>query len=116
MPKDLAVEYRKWADECRRQAETCTDGIERARWLKFANKWQRLLRQSYQSTKPPGPGYHVVVTERGPSSWEWEICRDGQPLPVPLRDGFYKSKTTAGAAGRVAIREFLEALDREQNA
>lgn len=115
MPKDLAVEYRKWADECRRQAETCTDGIERARWRKFADKWQRLLQRSEQSTKSPGPRYRVVVTERSPCSWEWEICRDGKPLPVPLRDGFYKSKSSAGAAGRVAICEFLEALDREQN-
>jgi hypothetical protein len=116
MPKDLAIEYRKWADECRRQAETCTDRIERVRWLKFANKWQRLLQQSERSTKSPGPRYHVVVTERIPSSWEWEICRDGKPLPVSLRDGFYQSKSAAGAAGRVAIRDFLEALDREQNA
>jgi transcriptional regulator with XRE-family HTH domain len=58
--------------------------------------------------------YHVVVTLRG-LSWEWEIYRDGIPLPVRLRDGFYRSKSAAGTAGRIAIREFLEALDREQN-
>src|SRR5271163_3242495 len=103
---NLAVEFRKWADECRRQAETCTDRIERARWLKFANKWQRLLQQSEPSTKSSSPRYGVAVIERSPSSWEWEICRDGRPLPVPLRDGFYKSKSAAGAAGRLAIRRF----------
>jgi len=59
--------------------------------------------------------YHVVVTLRGPS-WEWEIYRDGMPLPVPLWDGFYTSKSAAEVAGRIALREFLEALDREQKA
>jgi len=63
-----------------------------------------------------GDNYHIEVVQRAPVSWGWEIHRNGEPLPVPLRDGYYKSKTTAGAAGRVALREFLEALDREQNA
>ena len=36
------------------------------------------------------------------------------PLPVPLRGGYYKAKNTTEAAGQVALREFLEALDREQ--
>jgi hypothetical protein len=71
---------------------------------------------------PGGPGgmrvnqYHVVVAQRGTSSWEWEIYRDGEPLPIRLREGSYKSKSTTEAAGKVALREFLEALDREQNA
>jgi hypothetical protein len=68
------------------------------------------------TARAPVDMYHVVVTLRGLSSWEWEIYRDGEPLPVRLRDGPYKSKSAAGAAGRVAIREFLDALDRDQNA
>jgi transcriptional regulator with XRE-family HTH domain len=62
-----------------------------------------------------GEKYHVVVTLRG-LSWEWEIYRDGAPLPVPLWDGFYTSRSAAEVAGRIALREFLEALDREQKA
>jgi hypothetical protein len=54
------------------------------------------------------------VTQRGVQSWEWEIFRGGMPLPVPLRGGNYKAKNATEAAGQVALREFLEALDREQ--
>jgi transcriptional regulator with XRE-family HTH domain len=78
----------------------------------------RLKASGEVASKVPPPTsneYHVVVTLRR-LSWEWEIYRDGIPLPVPLRDGFYRSKSAAGAAGRIAIREFLEALDREQKA
>jgi hypothetical protein len=56
--------------------------------------------------------YHVVVTQSHVALWEWEIYRNNEPLPVRLRDGPYKSKSAAGAAGRIAIREFLENLDR----
>jgi hypothetical protein len=59
--------------------------------------------------------YHVVVTQRGPASWEWEIYRNGEPLPLRVREGSYRSKRTTEAAGKVALREFLEALDREQD-
>jgi transcriptional regulator with XRE-family HTH domain len=57
------------------------------------------LRGSVESSNE----YHVVVTLRG-LSWEWEIYRDGKPLPVPLRDGFYRSKSAAGAADYWAVR------------
>jgi hypothetical protein len=42
--------------------------------------------------------------------WEWESYRNNEPLR--LWDGPYKSKSAAGAAGRIAIREFLKALDK----
>jgi transcriptional regulator with XRE-family HTH domain len=74
-----------------------------------------LRRSGEVASKVPPPTsieYRVVVTHRG-LSWEWEIYRDGIPLPVPLWDGFYRSKRAAEAAGRIAIREFLEGLDRE---
>jgi hypothetical protein len=67
---------------------------------------------------PPGKDeYHVVVAMRfhSPSRWEWEIYRNGQPLPVRLREGDFRSERTARAAGNVALREFVEALAREQN-
>jgi transcriptional regulator with XRE-family HTH domain len=55
------------------------------------------LRRSGEvaSKVPPPNEYHVVVTLRG-LSWEWEIYRDGISLPVPLRDGFYRSKCPSG--------------------
>jgi|HubBroStandDraft_4_1064222.scaffolds.fasta_scaffold174486_2 hypothetical protein len=59
--------------------------------------------------------YHVVVARRA-SLWGWEIYRDGVPLPVPLRGGYYKSKRATEAAGALALRGFLDALDREQDA
>jgi hypothetical protein len=68
---------------------------------------------------PPGRDkYSVVVVQRGglPIRWQWEIYRNGQPLLVRLRDGNFRSESTAEAAGKIALREFLEALAREQNA
>jgi hypothetical protein len=59
--------------------------------------------------------YHVVVTRRHVASWEWEIYRNGEPLPVRMRDGPYKSVRTAESVGSVALREFLQALYREKS-
>jgi hypothetical protein len=64
----------------------------------------------------PAPEYRVVTSRRGVTSWAWEIYRDGEPLPVPVKDGNYKSRRVAELAGNVALREFLEALAREQDA
>jgi hypothetical protein len=58
--------------------------------------------------------YHVVVTQRHVALWEWELYRNDEPLPARVRDGPYKSARTAEAAGRAALREFLEALNREK--
>jgi hypothetical protein len=56
--------------------------------------------------------YHVVVTRHGPH-WEWELYRNGEPLPARVREGFYKSEGTAKSAGKIALYEFLRALNRE---
>ena len=53
---------------------------------------------------------HVVVTDCGDGTWEWETCRQGEPLPARMRDGPFKSEE-ALAAGKVALREFLELLE-----
>jgi hypothetical protein len=60
--------------------------------------------------------YSVVVVQRGQSRgrWEWEIYRNGRPLAVRHREGNFGSETTAMELGKVALREFLEALAREQ--
>jgi hypothetical protein len=62
--------------------------------------------------------YQVAVAQRGriPGRWEWEIFRHGKPLGVRLCEGNFGSEATALALGKVALREFLEALARDQNA
>ena len=57
---------------------------------------------------------HIVVTECGNGIWEWEICRRGEPLPARMRDGPFGSEEVALAAGKIALREFLELLESEQ--
>ena len=58
---------------------------------------------------------HIVVTECGNGIWEWEICRKGEPLlPARMRDGPFRSEEDALAAGKTALREFLELLESEQ--
>jgi hypothetical protein len=61
--------------------------------------------------------YTVKVVKSGQSDarWEWEIYRKGRQLPVRLREGNFGSKTTAMEFGKAALREFLEALAREQD-
>ena len=55
--------------------------------------------------------FHVVVTECGDGIWEWEICRQGEPLPARMRDGPFKSHDIALGAGNVALREFLDLIE-----
>lgn len=31
--------------------------------------------------------YHVVVTQRGPAAWEWELHRNGELLSIRVKDG-----------------------------
>jgi hypothetical protein len=59
------------------------------------------------------PGHGVAVVQRGQSRarLEWEIDGNGQPLPARLCEANFISEGTA----KVALREFLQALDREQN-
>ena len=61
--------------------------------------------------------YHVVTQQPDPNwwRWEWEIFRNGKPLPVRLRGGNHPSKNSAERAGTRALREFLVDLGREQN-
>ena len=56
----------------------------------------------------------VVVTDCGDGTWEWEICRQGEPLPARMRDGPFGSEEAALAAGKTALREFLGLLESEQ--
>jgi hypothetical protein len=56
----------------------------------------------------------VIVTEYGDGIWEGEICRQGEPLPARMRGGPFKSHDVALQAGKIALREFLELLEFEQ--
>jgi hypothetical protein len=69
-------------------------------------------------TRPrPNDDYSVMVVKRRfyPPQWEWEICRNGEPLPVRARDASFKSKSAAEAAGKIELRQFLEILAWEQS-
>jgi hypothetical protein len=67
---------------------------------------------------PDKDEFSVVAVLRGQYAdcWEWEIYRNGEPLPARLRNGQFWSERSAKAAGKRALCEFLQALDREQNA
>jgi hypothetical protein len=62
--------------------------------------------------------YTLVVRAQQSGSrskpWGWEICRNGRPLPVRLREAGFKTEHTATLAGNVALREFLTGLAEEQ--
>jgi hypothetical protein len=62
--------------------------------------------------------YHVRTQQPDPNwwRWEWEIYRNGKPLPARLRGGNYATKEAAQRGGERALREFLAALRREQAA
>ncbi len=57
---------------------------------------------------------YIVVTDCGHGIWEGEICRQGEPLAARMRDGPFKSREIALAAGNVALGEFLELLESGQ--
>jgi hypothetical protein len=59
--------------------------------------------------------YTLVVAQPNPHSpWEWEVYRNGAPLPARLRKGDFRSEGIARAAGKMALLEFLAALSREK--
>ena len=78
---------------------------------------RRHLKTTAMARRRSTDTYHVAVTQSGhaPARWQWEIFRNGLPLPIRLRGEPFHSEHTARAAGNVALREFLEALANEQN-
>jgi hypothetical protein len=60
--------------------------------------------------------YTLVVAQPNPHSpWEWEVYRNGAPLPARLHKGGFRSEGNARAAGKMALLEFLVALAREMS-
>jgi hypothetical protein len=94
---------------------TCTEAVPRA----MSRYWHpaRLWHIPAMAHAPDKDEYKVVVAQRGQFArrWEWEIFRNGRPLPVPLRNRRFWSERAAKAAGEAALRDFLEALARDQN-
>jgi hypothetical protein len=64
----------------------------------------------------PKGQYEVVVTRPQflRADWEWEVYRDGSPLPARLRERGFRSERSARGAGALALRRFLRALREEQ--
>jgi hypothetical protein len=60
--------------------------------------------------------YLVATQANAPpfKPWAWEICRDGEPLPARIRETGFKTEHTATLAAKVALRDFLAGLAREQ--
>ena len=53
---------------------------------------------------------YIIVVEAGSDlfkPWGWEIYRDGEPLPVRIRESGFKTEHTARLAANVALRDFL---------
>jgi hypothetical protein len=45
-PMSLAEEYRRNADDCRRQAEKSLNPLDKERWLKIAEHWLMMAQES----------------------------------------------------------------------
>jgi hypothetical protein len=60
--------------------------------------------------------YLVAAQANAPpfKPWAWEIRRDGEPLPARIRESGFKTEHTAKLAAKVALRDFLAGLAREQ--
>jgi hypothetical protein len=63
-----------------------------------------------------GDSYSIKVTGTAADRWQWEILRNGAPLPIRMRDGPFKSKASAKIQGKSALREFLRLLKLEGEA
>jgi hypothetical protein len=60
--------------------------------------------------------YTVIVTQIGGrfGAWQYEIHRDGRPLPARVRDTGFKTRYIAKLAGDAAQQDFLLGLAQEQ--
>ena len=52
--------YRKYASECRVRASRASDPDQKARWLEFAEQWERLAEQ----LRNEGPGINFEANEQ----------------------------------------------------
>ena len=61
-------------------------------------------------------GYYVRAIRdlTHPTSWRWRIIRRGQAMGVLLEAGGFSTYDAARFAGKVALDDFLEQLEREK--
>ena len=61
-------------------------------------------------------GYYVGAIRdlTHPPSWRWRIIRRGQAMGVLLEAGGFSTYEAARFAGKVALDDFLEQLEREK--
>ena len=59
--------------------------------------------------------YMVAAQANAPpfKPWAWEIYRDGEPLPVRIRESGFRTAHAARLAANVALRDFLSRLAQE---
>jgi hypothetical protein len=94
--------------------------LARAGSISSRGKCDHCLEVREAAMPPPmsrNEQYTVVVTRSGGplSAWEWEICRNGQPLPARVWKRGFKSEHTAKLSGNVALRDFLSGLAQEES-
>jgi hypothetical protein len=60
--------------------------------------------------------YSVVVKHRAPppKPWRWEIYRAGRTSPMEQSSVYFETMTTAGRAGKEALKQLLDKLDSQQ--
>ena len=60
--------------------------------------------------------YYLVTfaTNERPDVWAWEIKRRGKPIDFRYTDSGFESQASAEIAGNQKLKEFLEALAKEE--
>ena len=75
-----------------------------------------ILPRSLLNVSARRPALVVFNLNHGMVSRALSSCRDSEPLPVQVRELEFNTEHTATLAGKVALREFLTGLAREENA
>jgi hypothetical protein len=62
------------------------------------------------------PDYYLFTSQTGdnPKRWGWEIRRRSSPMGIRVTGDGYQSASAALFAGNTALKEFLEALARDE--
>ena len=60
--------------------------------------------------------YYLVTftTNERPCRWVWDIKRRSQPMGIRLTGNGFQSQASAEVAGNRALKQFLEALAKEE--
>jgi hypothetical protein len=77
-----------------------TKDLESAAMVRERDDWGYYVRAIRDLTHPP--------------SWRWRIIRRGNPMGVLLEAGGFSTYEAARFAGKVALADFLEQLEREK--